>query len=372
MDQEWEAIVFDESLQGGRAGCKLRIEGLRASGETAKQEKFVLDLRNVEISLGGTAKNTVYLKPREGKKEPVFSVRDRSIFHALKEVGNADIFEQVDGFQKKVWGHRFWLLWSVAIFCLLVVGSFGFLYFYGVDIAVGMIPYKVDEKLGNTIFHASLDTLVQSETVAPEVQIEVEKIFQSLLDALEKKPFAFAVRVVPSSQVNAYALPGGKIVVYTGLLKKVESPEEVAGVLAHEIIHATKRHGMKKMVQHIGMNILIYTLIGNDLSTASDLLLENSKEFLGLNYSRSMENEADGLGFALLKKAGIHPKAFQSFLKKLPDRDSSLPAAAEWFSTHPLTQKRISQIDQMLEKDMEGFEEKPLDVNWQSVQSVLK
>ncbi len=372
MSQEWEAIVFHESIEGGRAGCKLRIEGLRAIGETDKQEKFVLDLRHVQVSLGGTANTLIYLKPKDNQYEPTFSVRDRAILEALKEVGSADIMEQIQNFQKKVLGHRLWLVWCFILFDILLFGSIAFLYFYGADLAVKMIPYSVDEKLGSVIFNTSLDSIAGGQSVPPEVQKEVEKIFQKLVDALEEKPYNFVVKVIPSPDVNAFALPGGKITIFTGLLKKVETPEEVAGVLAHEIIHATKRHGLKKMVQHLGMNILIYAVIGNDISTVSDLLLKNSKEFLGLHYSRNMENEADELGFALMKKAGIHPKAFQSFLKKLPGEQGKLQMATEWLSTHPLTQKRIQAIGQMLEKNMQNFQEKSLDVDWQYVQKVLE
>lgn len=290
----------------------------------------------------------------------------------LKEVGSADILDQVQSFQKKVWGHRFWLLWSFILFDIILFGTLGIFYFYGVDIAVSMIPYQVDEKLGNAIFHSSLDSIVASQSIDPEVQKAIEKIFQRLLDALEEKPYTFALKIVPSPDVNAFALPGGKITVFTGLIQKSETPEEVAGVLAHEIIHATQRHGMKKMVQHIGMNMLIYAIIGNDISTVSDLLLRNSKEFLGLHYSRNMENEADEMGFALMKKAGIHPKSFQTFLRKLPDTAGNFSSATEWLSTHPLTQKRILKMEELLKNSMQGFEEKPLDVDWQYVQKALK
>lgn len=364
--QEWDAIVFHSTLPDGKNSCKLRIEGLHATGETEDKAKFTLDLRSARLTLGGTGRNLLYLRP-VSLAEPVFTVRDRSIVQALKQVGNPDLIAEAKDFRKNVWQYRAWLVWSLVTLVVVSAVLTGTFILYGPDLALMMIPYSVDEKLGEL---SSTFAIANAKGNAdPMIQAAVTKITGRIADALEENPFEFDVQVVKSSTVNAFALPGGKIVVFTGLLRSMDSPEELAGVLCHEIIHVVRRHGVRQLIQSAGNTLLLRAIIG-DSTPLSDLLTENSRKLIGFKFSRGMETEADVLGLTLMKRARIDPCGFKKFLERLQSKEVPVPREMEWLSTHPATGNRIAELEKLI-KEQGNFDLEPLDVDWQKIKEIL-
>lgn len=91
----------------------------------------------------------------------------------------------------------------------------------------------------------------------------VTEMTHRLIDSIPQNPYTFEITVVKSDVVNAFALPGGYIVVFTGLMKKAESAEEVAGVLAHELNHVLQRHGLERIVKQLGFVAVVSIVLGN-------------------------------------------------------------------------------------------------------------
>nr|MBI3612912.1 M48 family metallopeptidase [Nitrospirota bacterium] len=110
--------------------------------------------------------------------------------------------------------------------------------------AVNRIPTEWEQPIGE----AARSQFLAGQTVVKEgpAVAALQEITKRLADAASGNPYKFEVTVVRSDIVNAFALPGGYVVVFTGLLKKAESPEEVAGVLAHELNHVLLRHGLER------------------------------------------------------------------------------------------------------------------------------
>ena len=142
--------------------------------------------------------------------------------------------------------------------------------------------------------------------------------------------------------VNAFAMPGGIIVVHTGLLRQAGDPGELAGVLAHEVQHVEQRHSLRQMITSLGWGALVGLTIG-DISAVASMLAHQAGT---LYFSRDMEEEADRLGLLALQRAQIRPDGMLRFFQKLDDQDkASVPG---WISSHPQTAARAQRLQAMI------------------------
>lgn len=143
--------------------------------------------------------------------------------------------------------------------------------------------------------------------------------------------------------VNALALPGGRIILFRGLIERAGSAEEVTGVLAHELAHVTLRHPTQSLIVSVGWSAMLTALTGG-ASGSSDAIAQLASELATSAYSRDVESEADAEGVAILEKAGIDSLALIGFfdkIRKLEEQGLQIP---EFFSSHPLTENRIAAI----------------------------
>ena len=167
-----------------------------------------------------------------------------------------------------------------------------------------------------------------------------------LFAALTNSTDRFTLFVTEAKEINALALPGGYIVFHRGLLERARTAEEVQGVLAHEMAHVQKRHGVLQMVQNIGLDLAIQQIQGGE-SRLVDTLVRDSGQLLGLKFSRDHERAADDGGWALLEQAQVNPQGMVDFfagLKAAADKPSS--SAIPLLSTHPTPQERMDRLQQ--------------------------
>jgi len=155
--------------------------------------------------------------------------------------------------------------------------------------------------------------------------------------------------------VNAFALPGGKVAVYTGILPVAESEAGLAAVMSHEVAHAIARHGGERMttglLAQMGMTALNVGLAvkGEDPETIRAF---NTAYGLGaqfgvlLPFSRNQESEADHIGLILMARAGYDPKEALGFWQRMAETKKA--AAPEWLTTHPGDATRIRQLRALL------------------------
>jgi predicted Zn-dependent protease len=157
--------------------------------------------------------------------------------------------------------------------------------------------------------------------------------------------------VFESDQVNAFALPGGKVGVYTGLLKLADNDNELAAVIAHEIAHVSARHGAERTSQQMGAALLGtgVSIASNDSRYRDQIRLAYGLAATGtiLKYSRDHESEADRIGLLYMARAGYDPQGALSFWRKMAARNQG-PKPIEWLSTHPSDQTRIQRIQNWL------------------------
>jgi predicted Zn-dependent protease len=156
--------------------------------------------------------------------------------------------------------------------------------------------------------------------------------------------------VFDSPQLNAFALPGGKVGFYTGLINLAGSDDEIAAVMGHEIAHVTSRHGAERQSQAMlvgGLGALLNA--GTQENKNRDLfqLAYVGVSALGtLAYSREHETEADAVGLRFAARAGYDPRAAISIWQKMAAKNSG-PAQPKWLSTHPPTAERIARLQQL-------------------------
>jgi len=185
-----------------------------------------------------------------------------------------------------------------------------------------------------------------------------QRIATAVGDALPGAKWEFVVFDAPKT-VNAFALPGGKVGIYTGLLDLAESDDEIAVVMGHEIAHVTARHGAERMSQ--GMLVALGGLVLDSATSGKsnhDLLLTGyGLASVGgiLAFSRSHESEADFIGIRYAAKAGYDPRAAISFWQNMAKRSSpqSVPA---FLSTHPSYGRRIADLKGWMPQTLPLFE----------------
>ena len=158
----------------------------------------------------------------------------------------------------------------------------------------------------------------------------------------------FSLFIADLNEINALALPGGFIVFNRGLLERARAPEEIQGVLAHEMAHVTKRHGVLQLAQGLSLQLALQ-LIQENNNSLKDALIGESAKLLSLKFSRDHERAADDLGWELLQQAQINPQGMVDFFSAMKtEMDAKGPAGfalgVNLLSTHPTPQERIDRL----------------------------
>jgi predicted Zn-dependent protease len=174
----------------------------------------------------------------------------------------------------------------------------------------------------------------------------LEAVFDSILTRLDAHaaphPYTFRVTVVDRPEVNALAAPGGELVFFTGLIEKARSPDELAGVVAHEMQHVLLRHTTRGVLRRASVGIVLGFFIGD--AGALGGLLETAEKIGALAYGRADELEADRAGVILLSAAGVDPAAMVRMFEALSESQAAVPTALSYLSTHPATEERIARL----------------------------
>jgi metalloendopeptidase OMA1, mitochondrial len=165
--------------------------------------------------------------------------------------------------------------------------------------------------------------------------------------AVDKPRFKWAVTLIRSKQVNAYCLPGGKIVVYTSILPVTRNDAGLATVLGHEVSHATAEHGAERLQQQKMTKVAAAILAGGVAFTPQQylhvrVLLGAASTALSLPWSRDQESEADHIGLVYMARAGYQPRDAVAFWQRMNRLSKSDPP--EWLSDHPSDAHRIQRI----------------------------
>jgi len=225
--------------------------------------------------------------------------------------------------------------------------------------AVSHISQEQERQLGDLVYAQMRPSLKLLESGTAPAAVET---IGRRLTAESTHHYQFHVVVDP--QINAYALPGGHIVVYTGLINAANSSGEIAGVLAHEISHVEQRHALHSMVHALGLRALIGVALGN----FSGGVWGNLAEQLGsLNYSRELESEADLEGLETLRRAGVAAHGMETFFAKMAERKNT---TLHLLTRHPASEERLAALRAAIAKQPSEVIT-PLRIDWEQVKADL-
>jgi predicted Zn-dependent protease len=186
----------------------------------------------------------------------------------------------------------------------------------------------------------------------PEVVRYINVLGDSVANVTSRRDLDWHFFVVNSTEVNAFAVPGGYVYVNRGLIERATSMDELAGVLGHEIGHVVRRHSVKQMQKEQGANFgitlaCILTSICNNQATGTAVNVGTSALFA--KFSRGDEAQADEEGFKNVVRAGISPEGLVTMFQKLIDERNATPGAVDaWFATHPLEEDRIADVQRLI------------------------
>ena len=254
---------------------------------------------------------------------------------------------------------------------LLLIGIFGGMWYAFVVWNPNLLTeedYEIsvenEQRLGDLLLEIVTDdyTIIEGDTTLDST---MHVITSRLLTNIGLSDYDHKFYIADDPTINAFALPGGHIVVFTGLIKFTESPEELAGVIAHELGHVELKHVTKKLLAEIGLTIVTSILTNND----PILVDEAFKMLVSGGFSRKYESEADEYSFGLMEQSSLPPTSIASLFRRMNRENLSYDESFELLMSHPHNNARIKSSLEY--KTAEGFERKPIDLDWEKFKESL-
>jgi len=346
----YEGGAFYNGAEGNRAFGKIivSLNGLHFEGESFSAE---LPLQGIVIKTGG-ANNRMIFFSNPGTPDCTIFTSDQAVLNDNNLKSYADIIRQIAPIQKGKKNAKIILIAVMIILTGMIYGIFKLKEPVCIGIA-RQIPASWEDKFGDMIF----SRLKSGKQVIddPEIKDMLEKFTSPLLSRIPEKRYKFKVHIIKDPAINAFALPGGHIIFYTGLILNAKSPEEVIGVLAHEAAHVTFQHGLRSLISTTGIFIIAQAFFG-DASGLLAVIADKGLFLLTQKYSRDYEREADDKGWDYLVHANINPYGMISFFNTLLENQKKgilkdIEGSLNILSTHPATEERIEHLQEKLKKE---------------------
>lgn len=343
--RSWPTTAYQNALPNGHANGRISIEGndIVFSAGGVPPLRFSID--GLDIRYGGFNNQQAFLSHPHLPEWTFLCVdsgflRDDAIHnHPVHGKGARHKHRS-----SKKWP---WPVKAMLVLTVIFIAGMAGLWMNRAAITgsvAGNIPVSMEKQLGEAVYQQVKAT--SKEVTDPALLAQLEAVTKRLVPAVKDSRYEFKFHIIENDAINAFAVPGGHIVVHTGLLKNAKRPEEIAGVLAHEIAHITLRHSLRNMVSSLGTTVIIQTIFG-DFSA----LAEGASTLLDQKYSRDFEREADETGWQYLLDAKIDPRGMIDFFKTLVAEENKtglkMEGAMELLSTHPATADRMAALEQL-------------------------
>jgi len=338
---EFAGGVFSDAIQGGRAAARISIGDDAVIGTTAEGESFRIAYSDCQLELGGASGAMWFCRSTD--RSLTLYTEALGFAQALQAHAPPDLSAKIAAIvaQARAQAQRTRLLWgALLLVAVAVLGGGYFLLRQAAQASVTILPRSWDEKLGElALKQVSLEgSVIEDPVLTRAVNAMVERMAPHAGGG-----FKYRVRIVEAPVVNAFALPGGAIVLYTGLLRAAATPEQVCGVLAHEMAHVERRHGMQRITQTVGVVATVQLLFG-DVSGLAATAVEILQQGAINSYSREQEHEADMDAVRTLARSAIDPAALADFFVLLEKRQGNLPSVIAWLGTHPDLSQRVVDV----------------------------
>ena len=360
MNGRFAATLYGRELHAAGVPVHARFVGnrLQIDGET----DFEIAAEQIRVDTGGFDHDRLYLgwDTPAGRMSitPVDAAARATLLGTAPAVLEAALRQHVQRNQRS--RTKWIVLGSIAASVVLLLGGLWWSYGAVVGWAADHVPVDVEAKLGE----ATVAELKKSgKLIEDGPAVDAVREIGNKLTKGSRYQYHWAVLDEPS--INAFAAPGGQVVVHRGLIAAAKTPEELAGVLAHEVQHIEQRHTLKSMINGLGVATLATVVLG-DVSAMAGVL---AYQVGTLSYSRDLEAEADRLGLQALVRAQIAPAGMASFFRTLEKEAPQMPI--ELLSSHPATDARIDAIEAGIAA-LPKQEYLPLEIDWPAVQASVK
>jgi predicted Zn-dependent protease len=314
----------------------LSPEGLIFTGKGTERRLWPYGL--LRLTQGWCQGEQVRLEKGEGPAAEVLLVHDPAVLERLQLLA-PQLVGRLATPRREGTRIRLALLGAVVAAVLLAAA-----YLWGIPalsyVAAPWVPIAWESRLGDAVL---------AHLAPPARQCRAEGVnaaVQALADRLTRGltlPYPVRVIVVRDPRVNAFAVPGGRIVILGGLLEGTGTPEELMAVLAHELQHVLRRHATRALLEHASAGLLVSAVTG-DASGALALGMEGARTLAVLRYSRRNEEEADSEGLRMMVAAGIDPRGMLAFLDRMQASEARGVTVPTYLSTHPDTPSRIARL----------------------------
>lgn len=351
--------AFHASLPGGKSSGELHLDSLNLRF-TIGEHTHRLSYQSLEIELGGANNRLIFFSHASAPDWKFYS-SDRELLKDTHLMAHDHLKAVLQAARNK---HR--LGWAVIIAaCLLLVAVPAFVLFR-MDVMSAVVAEQIPPAWEEELGHSTLaqyrlgHVFIENENIAQYL----DAIVSPLIEQLPDSRYQYNFYIVENSALNAFALPGGEIVIHSGLILKADSSDELQGVLAHEIIHVEEQHGIRNVIGSAGLYLIISSLLG-DVNGLLALVGGAAPLLLNQSYSRSFESESDEKGFTLLRKANINPVGLATFFEKMVAQEKEMlekienektremtKDALQFISSHPATEKRIERLQALRAREL--------------------
>ncbi len=222
------------------------------------------------------------------------------------------------------------------------------------------ISRKTENKIGDLIIEGIRKS--NKEIDDDSVTHVLTVIKNRICTANAISPDDITIHLVLSGEVNAFAIPGHHIIVYTGLIEHCDSVTELCGVLGHEMGHIQLSHVMKRLVNELGIGILAAVASNGNSQVVGQII----KILSSTAFERKQESEADAISVRYLQQARINPTGFANIMQKLADMHPDTPKEMEWISTHPDSKKRAETTRSLINPDQHNYKPVVSDDEWET------
>jgi predicted Zn-dependent protease len=347
-----QGVVSHESLPTGRAFAKLTVTLHSLLAQADGNVEIELPLKGLTLSWGGANNKLLFLMHPNYPGWTIFT-RDRSLLSRLQATGVADLSHSIQELHQA--RHRLRRR-SFIILASLVAAVWGISILWKPFVATcaSLIPFSWEKKLGDAVF---VGVKTQTVIISDDgLRSDFSKLLEPLTTAVGERAADLEFYIAKSEDLNAFAIPGGKIIVNSRTILDAARPEELYGVLAHEISHVTLRHTARQIITVFGVYTAVDLVLGNIFGTVA-AVTQGASYLLQQGFSRDQEREADQQGLAYLLAANIDPKGAVEFFQRI-ERDaariyglSELEKSLSFLSTHPETNERIAELTRQIEAE---------------------
>ena len=366
------ALCFGDEFPATGLPCHVEVSStgltVRFDAESPALDLLSLPFSTVSVSAGGLDHDQLVVRWGEPAHAQMLYLKDPILIRAIRSAAPGELTKDLEETAAKVRRARTSnrTVWAVVI---AVIGGLALGVWFSTDVlvqwAVDRIPPEWEQRLGQSAYR---DFLQQQTVIKEGASVAaVQEISSRLIDQLPKSPYTFEISVVKNDVVNAFALPGGYVIVFTGLLEQAKSGEEVAGVLSHEFNHVLERHALERIVKQLGVVTVIGIIFG-DQRGLTGVMKQVGTELLSLKFGRAQETEADVTGLQLLHRARIDPAGMISFFQRLSEQEQG---RVEWLSTHPMSAARAERLKKEIAL-LPSTAPEPFTFQWDTVQKAAE